>query len=123
MEYKRPAGAYPWRDFHKICSVSTPFQDALAVKMSLDLLKGNGVMGVLSSQVLVIPKFSTPPSGETMRQTPISFRGARTCSRSSITNVFVVSAFNSLQCLDAVGLATGRQGFYNFWKYWKSPGI
>ena len=26
-----------------------------------------------------------PPSGETMCQTPKSFRGARTCSRSSIT--------------------------------------
>ena len=39
MEYKRPAGAYPLRDFDKICGVWTPFQDALAVKM-LDLLKG-----------------------------------------------------------------------------------
>ena len=42
-------------------------------------------MGVLSRQGLVIPKFSPPPSGETMRQTPKRFRGARTCSRSSIT--------------------------------------
>ena len=42
MEYKRPAGAYPLRDFHKIRRVGTrtPFQDALAVKISLDLLKG-----------------------------------------------------------------------------------
>jgi len=40
VEYKRPAGAYPLRDFHKICRVCTPFQDALAVKISLDLLKG-----------------------------------------------------------------------------------
>ena len=31
------------------------------------------------------PKFSVPPNGETVRQTPKSFRGARTCSRSSIT--------------------------------------
>jgi len=37
VEYKRQAGAYPLRDFHKIC---TSFQDALAVKASLDLLKG-----------------------------------------------------------------------------------
>ena len=28
------------RDFQKICRVCTPFQDALAVKISLDLLKG-----------------------------------------------------------------------------------
>jgi len=41
--------------------------------------------GVLSWRGLVIPKFSAPPSGETMRQTPKSFRSARTCSRSSNT--------------------------------------
>ena len=41
MEYKRlTALAYPLRDFRKICRVCTPFQDALAVKISLDLLKG-----------------------------------------------------------------------------------
>ena len=40
MEYKRPAGAYPLHDFHKICRVSTAFQDALGVKILLDLLKG-----------------------------------------------------------------------------------
>jgi len=39
VEYKRPAGAYPLRDFHKICRICTPFQDALAVKISLHLLK------------------------------------------------------------------------------------
>jgi len=40
VEYKRPAGTYPSRDFHKICKVCTAFQDALAVKISLDMLKG-----------------------------------------------------------------------------------
>ena len=39
VEYKRPAGAYPLRVFHKICRVCTPFQAALAVKISFDLLK------------------------------------------------------------------------------------
>jgi len=39
VEYKRSTGAYPLRDFHKICRVCTPFQVALAVKISLDLLK------------------------------------------------------------------------------------
>ena len=29
VEYKRPAGAYPLRNFHKICRICTPFQDAL----------------------------------------------------------------------------------------------
>jgi len=42
-------------------------------------------MGVLRWGCLVTPKFSVPPSGETMRHTPKSFRGARTCSRSSVT--------------------------------------
>ena len=40
LEYKSPTGAYPLRDLHKICIVCTPFQDALAVKIPLDLLKG-----------------------------------------------------------------------------------
>jgi len=48
VEYKRPAGAYPLRDFHKICRVCISFQDALGVIIWLDLLKGYGVMGVLS---------------------------------------------------------------------------
>ena len=40
VEYKRPAGAYPLRDFYKICRVCTSFQDALGVKIWLDLLVG-----------------------------------------------------------------------------------
>ena len=40
VEYKRPEGAYLLRDFHKICRVCTPFQNALAVKISLDLVAG-----------------------------------------------------------------------------------
>ena len=39
-EYKRPAGAYPLCDFHKICRICTSFQDALAVNVSLNFLKG-----------------------------------------------------------------------------------
>jgi len=39
VEYKCPVGAYPLRDFHKICRVCTPFQDALALKIWLDLLE------------------------------------------------------------------------------------
>ena len=66
VEYKRPAGVHPLRDFHKIfhkiCRVCTPFQEALAVKIWLDLLEGltgYGVMGVLSSGDLVPPNFQT----------------------------------------------------------------
>jgi len=39
VEYKRLAGAYPSRDFHKIWSFCTTFQDALGVKILLDLLE------------------------------------------------------------------------------------
>jgi len=38
-----------------------------------------------------MPKFSAPPSGEIMHQTPKRIRGARTCSRSSITMPCLVS--------------------------------
>ena len=40
FEVFRPAGAYPLHDFHKICRVCTSFQDALGVKLWLDLVKG-----------------------------------------------------------------------------------
>jgi len=65
-------------------NLKTPFQDALAVKICLDLLEGLWSYGGFKLRGLVSPKFSAPPSGETMRQTAKSFRGARTCSRSSI---------------------------------------
>ena len=48
MEYKRPAGAYPLRDFHKICRVCTSYQDALGVKIRWTCSRGYGVIGVLS---------------------------------------------------------------------------
>jgi len=73
VEYKCPTGAYPLHDFHKICRVCTPFQDVLAVKISLDSLKGlrsYGGFKLTGSRGLVIPKFSAPSSGENMRQTP-----------------------------------------------------
>ena len=69
LEYKRPAGAYPLRDFHKICRVCTQLLDALRVKTRLDLLKGLWSYGVLRRGGRVSHKFSAPPSGETMRQT------------------------------------------------------
>jgi len=77
--------AYPLCDFHKICRVCTPFQDALAVKTSLDLLKGSQSYGGFKLTGSSYPQFSAPPSGETVRQIPKSFRGARTSWRSSIT--------------------------------------
>ena len=37
VEYKRPAGTYLLRDFHKICRICTPFQDALAVNREIEI--------------------------------------------------------------------------------------
>jgi len=85
VEYKRPAGAYPLRNFHKICRICTPFQDALAVKILLDLLKGlwsyEGLKLMVSGFCLNLQH----PVTEKLRQTHKSFRGAITCARSSIT--------------------------------------
>ena len=56
VEYKHPTGAYPLRDFHKICRVCTPFQDALGVKIWLYLLEalwsyvGFNLRGLVSSK-------------------------------------------------------------------------
>jgi len=46
-----PRRVYPLRDFHIICRVCTPFQDALAVKILLDLLKGLRSYGGFKSMV------------------------------------------------------------------------
>jgi len=70
VEYKRPAGAYPLRDFHNICRVHTPFQGALGVRILLDLLKGLWGYGGFKLKGLVAPRYSAPPSDETVRQTP-----------------------------------------------------
>ena len=61
VEYKRPAGAYPLRDFHKICQVSTPFQYALGAKILLDLLKGLRSYGVFKLTVSGYPRIFSAP--------------------------------------------------------------
>jgi len=76
MEYKRPAAAYPLRNFHKICRVCTTFRDALDVETSLDLLKGLWSYGGFKLTGSGYPQIFSAPSGETMRQTPKSFRDA-----------------------------------------------
>ena len=51
-----------------------PFQNALAVKTLLDLLKELRSYGGFKLTGLVIPKYSAPPSGETtVHQTPQTF--------------------------------------------------
>ena len=79
-EYKHPAATYLLRDFQEICRLCTSFQDVLAVKILMDLLKGLRSYGVLDWWGLVFPKFSAPPSSETMHQTPKSFE-AQECAR------------------------------------------
>jgi len=60
VEYKRPAGRYPLRDFYKIRRVFTTFHGVVAVKISLDLLKRLWSYGGFKLTGLVIPKFSAP---------------------------------------------------------------
>jgi len=89
VEYKRPTGAYPLCDFTKFAAFVPRFRMRQLLKFHWICSRGYGVMGLLSWRGLVIPKFSASPSGETVRQTP-SFRGARTCWRSSITTTSLV---------------------------------
>jgi len=62
-------GRIPRAIFTKFAEFVPPFQDALAVKIWLDLLKGLWSSGVFKLKGLVTRKFSVPPSGETMHQT------------------------------------------------------
>jgi len=57
LEHKRPAGAYPLHNFHKICRVCTSFQAALGVKIWLDLLKGLWSYGGFKLRGPVPPNF------------------------------------------------------------------
>ena len=61
VECKRPVGAYPLHDFYKICRICISFKDALAIKVSLDLLKGLWSYGGFNLTVSSYhPKFSVP---------------------------------------------------------------
>jgi len=109
VEYKRPTGAYHLRDFHKICRLRTPFPDTLAVKISLDLLKGLWSYEGFKLTGLVVPKFSALPSGETMRQTPKSFRGART--KNMLEVLYHHAKFGGARISPAAGVAKNVEFF------------
>ena len=61
VEYKRPAGVYPLRNFHKISRVCTPFQDTLAIKIWLDLLEGLWSYGRFKLRVSGFPQIFSAP--------------------------------------------------------------
>ena len=61
VEYKRPAGAYPFRDFHKICRICTPFQSALGVKIWLDLLEALRSYGGFKLRMSGFPQIFSAP--------------------------------------------------------------
>ena len=61
VEYKRPAGAYPLRDFHNICRICTSFQAALGVKIWLDLLKGLWSYGGFKLRGSCFPQIFSAP--------------------------------------------------------------
>ena len=110
MEYKRFAGAYRLRDFHQICIICTPSQDALAVKISLDLLRGLWIYegfkltGSGFPQILVGLGFHPPPG----RPKTLSFLSV-VCLSVTLWNVrvcapdFAVKAMEYRNHFDAVG--------------------
>jgi len=61
VEYKRPTRAYPLRDFHNNYRVCTTFQDALVVKILLDLLKGLWSYGGFKLTVSGYPQIFSAP--------------------------------------------------------------
>jgi len=61
VEYKRPAEAYPLRDFYKICKICTSFQVALGVKIWLDLLKGLWSYGCFKLRGSGFPQIFSAP--------------------------------------------------------------
>jgi len=70
VEYKRPAGAYPLLDFHNICSVCTSFQDALGVKILLDVLEGLWSYGGFKLRVSGYPQIFSAPYGRNYASDP-----------------------------------------------------
>ena len=76
---------YPLCDFHKISRFCTPFQVALAVKISLDLLEGLWSYGGFKLTGSGYPANFQRPLAAKLCVGPQCFRGARTCLRSSIT--------------------------------------
>ena len=61
VEYKCPAGAYPLRDFYKIYKVCPSFQDALGVKIWLDLLKVLWIYGGFKLRGSGFPQIFSAP--------------------------------------------------------------
>jgi len=66
---------------HRVCTL---FQDALVVKILLDLLKGLWSYGGFKLRGSGCSQIFSDPSGETMHQTLKRFGGARTCTMPSL---------------------------------------
>jgi len=86
---KCPARAYPLHDFHEIAEFVPRFRVALAVIIWLVLLNGLQSSGGLSWGCRLLPKFQRPLAGK-LHRTPKSYRGARTCSTSSVAKQSLV---------------------------------
>ena len=108
VEYKRPAGAHPLSDFYEIRRVCTPFQDVLAVKISLDLLKGLWSYEGFKLTVSGYPQFSAPPSGETMRQTPQKFSKCKNL----LEVLYHHAKFGGARISPAAGAAKNVESFF-----------
>jgi len=80
-----PQRCIPCAIFTKFAEFVPRFRIRQLLKVRWICSRGYRVTGFLSWRGMVTPKFSVPRIGNTVHQTPKSFGGARTCSRSSIT--------------------------------------
>ena len=94
----------PWTIFYKIC---TSFQDALAIKVSLDLLKGLWSYGVFNLMGSSYPKFLVPLAAK-LCITPQTFLRCK-----NVLEVFYHhTKFGVARISPAAGLAKKRQSFF-----------
>jgi len=84
VEYKRPVSLARFsQNLQSLYLIS----GYVSFKIWLDLFEGLRSYGGFKLRGSGYPQIFSAPSGETMRQTPKSFRGARTCSRHQCTQV------------------------------------
>ena len=69
-----PGGAYPLHDIHKFAEFPHNFR--IHQQFGWICSRGYGIIKVLSRGCQISPKFSAPPSGETLHWTPKSLPGA-----------------------------------------------
>ena len=84
MEYKRPAGAYPLRDFHKICRVYISFGMRQVLKFCWICSRGYGVWSPLPCQISPHRCNESPLRGEKPQNRPSKLNTGRLAQRAML---------------------------------------